>query len=58
MKIVAPLVLSTFGVVFVAELPDKTALAQNEVRVGRACGGPRSELVRVDAKLPGLPDPN
>jgi putative Ca2+/H+ antiporter (TMEM165/GDT1 family) len=27
MKVVAPLVLSTFGVVFVAELPDKTALA-------------------------------
>ena len=27
MNVVAPLVLSTFGVVFVAELPDKTALA-------------------------------
>jgi len=27
MNLVAPLVLSTFGVVFVAELPDKTALA-------------------------------
>ena len=27
MSVVAPLVLSTFGVVFVAELPDKTALA-------------------------------
>jgi putative Ca2+/H+ antiporter (TMEM165/GDT1 family) len=27
MNFVAPLVLSTFGVVFVAELPDKTALA-------------------------------
>jgi putative Ca2+/H+ antiporter (TMEM165/GDT1 family) len=27
MNVVVPLVLSTFGVVFVAELPDKTALA-------------------------------
>ena len=27
MNVVAPLVVSTFGVVFVAELPDKTALA-------------------------------
>ena len=27
MNVVAPFVLSTFGVVFVAELPDKTALA-------------------------------
>ena len=27
MNVVAPLVLSTFGVVFVAELPDKTAFA-------------------------------
>src|SRR3989442_5655568 len=27
MNVVAPLVLSTFGIVFIAELPDKTALA-------------------------------
>ncbi len=34
MNVVARLVLSTSGVVFVAELPDRTALAQDEVRRG------------------------